>query len=185
MIQATGGTVREAVAVMANEAALEAAVTELREAGFELGDLSLLAAEEAVRTKLQRQFAAVEEFEDEPQAPRTAFVSREEIEAREMTVGSSLVIMPTLLEAGSVVASAGPVAAAIAGTSMAGALLGTVLTHFLDRRHATWLADQVEHGGILLWVRTREPEAETKALTILRHHAAHDIHVHEIPAPPP
>ena len=86
-----------------------------------------------------------------------------------------------MLAAGTVVASAGAVAAAIVGTAIAGALLGTVFTHWMDQRHADWLQGQLDRGGILLWVRTADEERERQALDILTRFSAHDIHIHEIP----
>ena len=51
----------------------------------------------------------------------------------------------------------------------------------MDRRYADWLQEQLDRGGILLWVRTDTPEDERKALRILTQHSAHDIHIHEVP----
>ena len=67
------------------------------------------------------------------------------------------------------------------GTAIAGALLGTVFTHWMDQRHADWLQGQLDRGGILLWVRTVTTEREREALAILTRYSAHDIHIHEIP----
>jgi hypothetical protein len=39
----------------------------------------------------------------------------------------------------------------------------------------------LNHGGLLLWVRTCDAEHEHKALEILRCHLAEDVHLHEIP----
>ena len=36
-------------------------------------------------------------------------------------------------------------------------------------------------GGLLLWVRTRDADCEQRALEILRHHSARDVHLHQIP----
>ncbi len=175
------GRVREAVAVMEDVAALELAVEALEAAGFAAGDISLLAGQDTVESKLGRMYRRVEEAEDDPAAPRTAFVSTRTIARREDVVVGSMTTLPTLVAAGTVVASAGAVAAAITGTAIAGAMLGTVLARWMDKRHADWLEEQLERGGVLLWVRTRDEMAERKALEILRQHAAHDIHVHEIP----
>ena len=64
----------------------------------------------------------------------------------------SLTVLPTVIAAGTVVATAGAVAAAVVGTAIAGALLGTVFAHWMDQRHADWLQEQLDRGGILLWV---------------------------------
>lgn len=175
------GKVREAVAVFEDVGDLETAVEELRAAGFAKQSISLLATQDAVERKLGHVYERVEELEDEPRAPRTAFVSKRNLGEREDRVLGSLTILPTVIAAGTVVASAGAVAAAIVGTAIAGALLGTVFAHWMDRRYADWLQEQLDRGGILLWVRTPTPEEERKALAILTQHSAHDIHIHEIP----
>jgi len=179
----TGAKLREAVAVFDDVSGLESAFDELRAAGFAKSDISLLAADAAVERKLGHMYQRVEELEDDPSAPRTAFVSGKNLGEREDRLLGSLTVLPTVLAAGTVVASAGAVAAAIVGTALAGALLGTVFTHWMDQRHAEWLQGQLDRGGILLWVRTPDEAAERKALAILTRHSAHDIHIHEIPAP--
>ncbi|MCB2054975.1 MAG: hypothetical protein KDE35_12135 [Geminicoccaceae bacterium] len=173
--------VREAVAVMDDVPALEMAVSALREAGFADEDISLLASADTVAAKLGKHYRRVEELEDDPAAPRTGFVSTRTVNKREDWVIGSLTTLPTLAAAATVVASAGAVAAAITATAVAGAFIGTGFAQWMDRRHAEWLEHQIEHGGILLWVRTPDAEAERRALSILKAHAAHDVHIHRIP----
>jgi hypothetical protein len=74
------------------------------------------------------------------------------------------------------------VAAALAAG--AGAAAGSAFAKLLQYHHADYLAEQLGHGGILLWVRTRNPERESRAVEILGKHSAHDVHVHTIPAQP-
>lgn len=176
-------TVREAVAVFEDVASLEAAVDDLRAAGFPEDAVSLLAGHDAVERKLGRMYRRVEELEDDPRAPRTAFVSEKNLAEREDRVLGSLTVLPTVIAAGTVVASAGALAAAIVGTAVAGAAIGTVLTHWMDRRHADRLQEQLDRGGILLWVRTDGEDQERKAVEILTRYSAHDVHIHEIPKP--
>jgi hypothetical protein len=183
MAEQTGAAkVREAVAVFDDVSGLEAAVDDLRAAGFAEQDISLLAAHDAVERKLGHMYRRVEELEDDPRAPRTAFVSGKNIGEREDRLVGSLTVLPTVLAAGTVVASAGAVAAAVVGTAVAGALLGTVFAHWMDRRHADWLQEQLDRGGVLVWVRTPTEADERKALDVLTRYSAHDIHIHEIPA---
>lgn len=177
----SSGTVREAVAVFDDVSSLEAAVEDLRTAGFAEEAISLLAGQDAVEKKLGRMYQRVEELEDDPRAPRTAFVSEKNLGERENRVVGSLTVLPTVIAAGTVVASTGAVAAAIVGTAIAGAALGTVLTHWMDQRHADRLQEQLDRGGVLLWVRTPSEEEERKAVEILTRYSAHDVHIHEIP----
>lgn len=173
---------REAVAVLDDVASLESTVDDLKAAGFAEDDISLLAADETVERKLGHLYRRVEELEDDPAAPRTAFVSSKDFSRRERVVMATLTYVPTLIAAGTVVASAGAVAAALAGVAVGGASLATLLTHWMDTRHANWLQDQLDRGGILLWVRTPDTAAERRALEILGRYSAHDIHIHGVPA---
>jgi hypothetical protein len=174
-------TVREAVAVFDEVNELDAAVENLLKAGFKKGDMSLLASEESVARKLGHRYERVEEMEDEPDAPRIAYRTRASLgDSDDMIVGS-LTYLPAVLAAGTVVASEGVVAAAVTGTAIAGALIGTVLTRWLDKHHAERLQEQLEHGGLLLWVRTPDPDTQRRAVEILSRHSAHDVRIHHLP----
>ena len=68
--------VTEAVAVFHDVSSLDAAVDDLRKAGFKRGDISLLASENAVEKKLGHRYERVEELEDAPDAPRVTYRTR-------------------------------------------------------------------------------------------------------------
>jgi hypothetical protein len=173
--------VTEAVAVFHDVSDLDAAVEDLRAAGFEMDDISLLATEQAVNRKLGHRYERVEELEDDPAAPRVAYRTRTSLGESEDRLIGSLTYLPAVVAAGTVVASAGVVAAAVTGTAIAGALIGTVLSHWLDKSHAEHLQEQLDRGGLLLWVRTPDPETQQRALAILTRHSAHDVHIHRLP----
>jgi outer membrane lipoprotein SlyB len=176
--------VTEAVAVFHDVGALDAAVEHLQQAGFKRGDISLLAEEHAVEKKLGHRYERVEELEDDPAAPRAAYRTIGALQETEGTIIGSLTYLPAVVAAGTVVASAGVVAAAITGTAIAGALIGTVLARWLGQHHAEYLENQLEHGGLLLWVRTHDPKQEELALKILLEHSGDDVHLHQLPQPP-
>jgi hypothetical protein len=76
-------------------------------------------------------------------------------------------------------------AAAILGAALAGGaggLIGGILAKLVGDRHAEYLQEQLEHGGLLLWVRTRDAAHEQHAVDILKKHAGREVHVHAIPA---
>jgi hypothetical protein len=173
--------VTEAVAVFHDVSDLDAAVEELRAAGFSHDDISLLATEQAVNRKLGHRYERVEELEDDPAVPRVAYRTRASLGDSEDRLIGSLTYLPAVVAAGTVVASAGVVAAAVTGTAIAGALIGTVLAHWLDKSHAEHLQEQLDRGGLLLWVRTPDPETQQRALAILARHSAHDVHIHRLP----
>ena len=174
-------TVREAVGVFDEVGELDAAVEDLLKAGFKKADMSLLASEDTVSKKLGHRYERVQEMEDEPEAPRIAYRTRASIGESDDVIIGTLTYLPAVVAAGTVVASEGVVAAAITATAIAGALIGTVLTRWLDKHHAEQLQEQLDRGGLLLWVRTPDQATQRRAIEILTRHSAHDVHVHQLP----
>lgn len=178
-------TIREAVAVFDNAKELEQAIDDLESSGFDRAEISLLATEHAIEEKLGHKYQKVTELEDDPVVPRTAYVSTEAMGDAEGGLVGGLLYIGAVAAAGAVVATGGTLAATLAAASMAGAsggFLGTILAALLDRRHAEYLSDQVNRGGLLVWVRTTDEGREKRAADILSRHSAHDVHVHSIPA---
>lgn len=176
-------TVREAVGVFDDAETLEAAIDELRRSGFDRAEISLLAGEHAVAEKLGHLYDKVEAVEDEPRAPRTAFVSSAALGDAEGALIGALTYVGAVAAAGAVVASGGTAMAAVIAATVAGdtgGLIGALLAHLLGRRHAETLQRQLDRGGLLLWVHVRDPEHERRAVAILGRHSAHDVHVHEL-----
>jgi hypothetical protein len=172
---------REAVAVFESESDLQVAIDELLSRGFDRAEISLLASEHAVEQKLGHKYRRVVQLEDDLEAPRTAFVSTESLgDAEGSLIGAPLYVGATAA-AGAILVSGGSLAAAIAGAAVAGgagAAIGSVLASFLGKHHAQHVAEQIEHGGLLLWVRTWDAKDETNAIEILRRHSGKDVHVH-------
>ncbi len=176
-------TSTEAVAVFEDAETLQAAIDELESAGFDRAELSLLASEQAVDEKLGHIYDKVEDLEDDPRIPRTAYVANESVGSGEGALIGGLLYVGAGLAAGMVVASGGTLAAAIMAAVEAGGLgglIGAVMATMLGDEHAIRIQEQLDHGGLLLWVRTRDAEHESKAVAILRKHSAHDVHLHEL-----
>jgi hypothetical protein len=53
----------------------------------------------------------------------------------------------------------------------------------LGDRRAHHIQEQLEHGGLLLWVRAWNEDDEERAVEILSRHSGQDVHVHSLPAP--
>jgi len=169
-------TIREVVAVFNDADELDRAVYELQTQGFDRAAFSLLASEDAVADKLGHRYEQVKEVEDDPKAPRQTFYSRvSRLEADYLptpllaSVGVLAVvgvgsILPVLIAAG------------------AGGLLGAALSRMIHERHATRVQEQLQRGGLLLWVNVRNASEEKTALEVLRTHSAHDVHAHDIAA---
>jgi hypothetical protein len=56
------------------------------------------------------------------------------------------------------------------------------LAKWIGDNHAQYLQEQLDHGGMLLWVRTWDSEKEKNALEILQKHSGRDVHLHALPA---
>ncbi len=174
---------REAVGVFQDSKTLEAAIDELLTAGFGRVDLSLLAGEDTVREKLGHAYRRAEDAEDDPNAPRAVYVSSESRGDAEGGLIGGLFYVGAVAAAGAVVASGGAVAAAIAAAAAAGAgggAIGALLAGVLARHHADYIQSQLDHGGLVLWVRLRDAAHEKRAVEILSRHSAQDVHVHEL-----
>lgn len=179
----TSATRTEAVAVFDGADSLEAAVDELLSSGFDRSELSLLASEEAVTEKLGHLYRRVEQLEDEPSVPRTAFVSTEAIGDAEGGLIGTLLYVGAIAAAGAVVASGGTLAGAIVAAVMAGGaggLIGSILATMVGDRHARHIQEQLDRGGLLLWVRTRDRAHEERAKAVLARHSGRDVHLHEL-----
>jgi hypothetical protein len=177
-------TVREAVGVFRDADALQAAIDDLLQSGFDRADLSLLASEQAVQEKLGHRYRKVETLADDPAIPRTAYVSPEAIGGAEGGLIGVLMYVGAMAAAGAIVASGGTLTAVIIGAALTGGtggLLGSVLAKWVGDDHAYHLQRHVDHGGLLLWVRTWISADEERAVRILAKHSGEQIHVHTLP----
>ncbi|WP_206377554.1 hypothetical protein [Sphingobium sp. TB-6] len=175
---------REAVGIFHSSEQLQDAIDALLSSGFHRSELSLLASEQAVEEKLGHRYSRVDILADNPDVPRAAFVSTEAIGDAEGGIIGGLVYVGALAAVGAIVATGGTLLAVITGAALAGGaggLVGSVLAKWLGEHHAHYLEEQIIRGGLLLWVRTRDPASEVRAIDILRKYSADQIHIHSLP----
>jgi hypothetical protein len=173
----------EAVAVFQDAASLQDAIDEILSSGFDRSEISLLASDKAVEEKLGHAYKKTQDLEDDASAPRVAYVSTETIGDAEGGLIGAPMYVAAVTAAGVMVASGGTLAGAVAVAAMAGgagALIGSVLARLVGDHHAAHLREQIEHGGLLLWVRTRDKAHEHRAVELLSKHSAQDVHVHAL-----
>jgi hypothetical protein len=177
-------TIREAVGFFGTADTLQEAIDKLMSSGFDRAELSLLAGEHTVDEKLGHKYHKVTELEDDAAVPRCCYVSTESVGDAEGGLVGGLFYVGAVAAVGAIVASGGGLAAAITGAALAGGtggLIGSVLARLVGEHHAHHLQEQLDHGGLLLWVRTRDAEHEKRAVDILRQHSGRDVHMHAIP----
>lgn len=173
--------IREAVAAFSDPAHLQSAADELGVKGFDRSLLSLMPPNREVERKFGPDWR-VEQIADDPATPREGLVgSRSRSRIRGLMTGG-LGYIGAVLAAGAVIASEGVLAlviAAAAAAGIGGGALGRALSRTLGRRYDEWLHRQQERGGILLWVRTPDAEAEKTACEILARHGGGNVHIIE------
>jgi hypothetical protein len=176
---------REVVGVYNNPDALEAAAAELLASGFERAQITLLAGENAVVEKLGHKYERVEELEDNPDTLRITYRSKESFDAAKSALLGSLVSIGAVATAGAIFASGGALAATLGSGVIGaevGAFIGGVVGDIVDNHRANYLRNQLDHGGLLLFVQATNDAEEDTAKQILSKHSGRDVHAHSIPA---
>ncbi|SFR06317.1 hypothetical protein [Poseidonocella sedimentorum] len=173
--------VPEAVGVFDKFETLQKAIYDLRMAGFSRADISLLGSKHAMEEKLGSAFWRAEDLEDNPDAPRAAFVSEEAIGELEGAIAGGFFFLGSSIAMAAMLTPLSTLAASIAAIAIGGgpaAVVGTVLARRAGQHHKDYYTDQIRNGGILLWVRTVNAEKEALAVRILKGHSGRDVHVH-------
>jgi hypothetical protein len=171
--------IREAVAVFQKVGDLEAAIDELLSSGFDRAELSLLGSKHAVEVKLGSEAFRTIELEDNPSAPRGSYVSPAAMGAAEGGLVGAFAYLGALV--GLIALAGGPLTLVVVGTVLAGGgagLIGTGFAELVGHRRAAYFQDQLDRGGLLLWVRARDTLHEKRAIEILARNAGDDVHVH-------
>jgi len=180
--QTTYINVPEAVGIFDTFESLQKAVYDLMMTGFSRYDISLLGDQKVLEEKLGTAYWTAPELADNPDAPRAAFVSEEAIGELEGAIAGGLFFLGSYIAMLALLTPASTIAASIAAIAIGGsptAVLGTLLARRVGKHHKDYYANQIQHGGILLWVRTSDKQKEELAVKILKGHSGHDVHVHD------
>jgi len=153
--------IREAVASFPDREHFRNAVSALLAAGFERGDLSVLASHDSL--------AVADEAAGTPKEVLRAGLSDE------------IKYIAPLTVAGIIVLSGGPITltvAALVGAGLGGAALKELFDDYTASRHSDDFAAALKAGAALLWVRCRDPDTELAATRILDETGGRHVHVH-------
>jgi len=179
----TTTTLREAVGLFHDAAALRSAADQLMLNGFDRADLSILADERAVREKLTAVYTSAN-LEDDPQVPTVAYFSGDSLTELKAALIGIPMFFGAISASGALIAHHASMASALIAAIVAGSLaggVGAVAAWWLTRHHDTYLDSQLRQGGLLLWVRTVDVVHEHRACQILTDAAAEHVHVHDVP----
>lgn len=131
--------------------------------------------------KLGKAYWRASDLEDDPSAPRANFVSEEAIGELEGAIGGGFFFVGSCIAMAAMLTPASTLAASIAAIAIGGspaAVVGTLLARCVGKHHKEYYANQIRHGGILMWVRTADKDREDLAVKILKGHSGRDVHVH-------
>ena len=171
----------EAVGVFDTFKDLQQAFYDLRMVGIHHSNISLLANESVLKEKLGKAYWRASDLEDDPHAPRAHFVSEEAIGELEGAIAGGFFFVGSYIAMAAMLTPASTLAASIAAIAIGGspsAVIGTLLARRVGKHHKDYYANQIEHGGILLWVRVDNKEREELAVKIMKGHSGRDVHVH-------
>jgi hypothetical protein len=183
--------VREVVGVFDTVTHLEQAVEQLGIAGIDRSAISVLGTKKSPphqpgAGEAQAMPRSIVDISDDPSTPTTAFTSDISwSEARGVSTAVPLMI-GGFGAAWVVGAAGGALLLAIGATVVSGAVgagLGALLYHAVTRHHAEAIRDQVERGGLILWVRVFDKPTEDRVLAVLRECGAAFVHTHMIDRP--
>lgn len=179
---ATTTPLREAVGLFQDAESLRSAADTLMLNGFDRADLSILASESAVEGKLHRAYKA-SDLEDNADVPTIAYFAGDSLTELKAVIVSGLFFVGGAAAAGATIGNGGTIGSAVLYALLFGCLAGAfglILIWWLTRHHDDYLAAQIKHGGLLLWVHTIDREHEERACRILKENSAGDVHVHDV-----
>lgn len=173
--------VHEIVGIFTTFDDMQKAIAELETSAFNRLDISVLGSEKTLHKIFGNHRPDTKHLEDDASTPRSPNIATEELSvAQGVLVGGGLLagIAAVVVASGGVIAAGIPVALILGGAS--GAAVGGFLAKMLGDKYAEFFQQQVEGGGLLLWVRTNSETKEKQAKEIYNKHGAHDVHVHTI-----
>lgn len=176
--------VRQVIGIFDGADKLLGAIDDITTSGIDRARLSLLAGEEAVEAKLGDRFERIEDLAEDPDAPRMAFIEPEDVSnAQSVTVGG-LTYVGAVAAAGAVVASGGallPAVGAAVAAGGGGAAVGGVLARMIGQRYDDYLSQQLDKGGLLLWVTASDATDAEQIAARLAQHTPHKVIHTDIP----
>jgi len=170
---------RELVGIFPSYDALEQAIDEFERSGFARYSLSVGGSPTSNQVG---EIAVV--LADDPKTRKENFIGTEALGDAEGAIVGAFAYVPAVSVAGAA-SAAGAGLLSVMGLMIAsggtGALIGIALATALAHRWYDAHRRGIENGGLLLWVSVPSAERERMAMEILQRHAAHHIHLRDLP----
>lgn len=136
----------EAVGVFDSYETLQAAVYDLRMQGFSRADISLLGDKEAMEETLGSAYWRSADLEDNPDAPRAAFVSEEAIGELEGAIAGGFFFVGSAIAMAAMLTPLSTLTGSIAAIAIGGGLAGVsgvLLARRAGQHHKEYYANQI------------------------------------------
>jgi hypothetical protein len=172
-------TIREAVALFDDAGQLERAVSDLQGVGFDRADISFLAHRVVEQTPDDSRHLA-----ESSSTPREAPVTETDIRQLRVLRTSMAATIAAFAAAGFAVATGGATALVAAAAVAAGGGVGAVgalAGAKLGDAEIAYFEEQLARGGALLWLHLGAPDAEGRAMKVLRRYSSL-VEIHEFTA---
>jgi hypothetical protein len=178
---------REVTGAFHSRKALIAAAEELLVAGFDRADIDVSASFDELQRRLSYSAIPPPDLADIPAAPRRPFLGEDDVKLADAVVSciagcAAAVAMAFFL----VVKDLRPIPVGILSV-LTGLIVGGAAVLWarrrLQRERTRGLEKLAEAHGLLIGVRVRSPERETKAQELLMRHGGEAVHIHEIDLP--
>lgn len=175
--------VREAVGLFHSVNKIHDCIDDLQSQGFDRSDITMLARPYIFQSASDAMLHDMQALEDNPTLERGPIVEPESLgDAQGALIGVPLYL--------ATLAGAGIAAAFGAGTTMLiivagltgliGAAAGTAMAWALKNRQRKYYQAQLDHGGIPLWVHTKDVHHEQQATRTMTDNHADDVHLHDM-----
>jgi hypothetical protein len=160
---------------------MEEAIGELEASGFNRLNISVLGNQAALQNAFGNKIPNVKQLGENVNTPRSANIAGEELGlAQGLIIGGGLVagIAAIALTAGATLTTGSVVMLILGGGS--GVAIGGCLASMLGDKYAAFFQQQIDSGGLLLWVGTHSKADEKKASAIYKKYGADNVHVHAL-----
>jgi len=171
----------EAVGIFDDAQELHRTIEDLEISGFARSQISVRGSDAAVKNKFGHASVKPEHLQDNPHAPRSAVIGREDVGvAQGVLIGAGAWIGSALaLIATNGLATNYSLAIVLMAT-LVGGILGALAARYLSNQYTWFYQKQANKGGLVLWIETPNAEAVDHAQVILKKHGAHNVHIHDI-----
>lgn len=177
--------VEEVVGLFAKPNDLQAAIDSLQMNGFDRAQVSVLGERTHVgdHQDYVPKDPSSRSIEDDANAPQEGVDEEDsDAEIKAAAVGIPIYVLGVGSLA-AVIASGGTLALAMGALVLGGAAgggLGALVAHTVGEEHRKTVKEQIENGGLVLWVQPRSRDQADKAQALLKEHHASNVHIHKI-----